>query len=475
MLANWQQSQRQTFFYPSNKVLFAFPRPKFYLTNEELFGPSSNYCHVTSTRLNDVDTTDFLVLSRNRNRTPPVQLTHHIKPNNRQTKITKRQAERIKTSKSLPSIKKTKGTPVAILIHTTKDKIHFFPNESAEDDGCSTVSTVTTNSTHTSSEDELSSDLSPLLKLTPTIHASCDLDYFDDVDIEPPKIMFPTTGSREDSCFFKGMTVSFNSTNSVLENKENIENKETNFNIWRAPILATTQTPPSSQQLAQLININDTSFKIPFHVVLDIEGTLLHKNILRPHVEELIELLFTKFTSVSLWTMHSQQWVADTCLQTIFPLVDKLFKQNKQNKQVDGSSSDNYTPWMFRYIWSSDKNELHDGGVPGFPLKDLTHLYFSSSSDMNSSNTLFVDNNSWQTQNNPQNAILVSTFQGDLSDTTLKSLACTLEKVGCLYQKEYVFNNHTLDVRDALKIFFPPDSIGMKQPLQSIKDMITTL
>lgn len=143
-----------------------------------------------------------------------------------------------------------------------------------------------------------------------------------------------------------------------------------------------------------------------FHLILDVDGTLVEEVVdqkevprLRPHLKEFLDYAFEHFVSVIVWTNAGSEWCN--------PILERIQEETKCRE--------------FRVVLTGDKRtSLNE-------VKNLKKIY-KICPDMNKDNTLILDNTPATYRNNYGNAIGITTWFGNENDTQLLQVMANLER-----------------------------------------------
>lgn len=150
-------------------------------------------------------------------------------------------------------------------------------------------------------------------------------------------------------------------------------------------------------------------------LVLDIDGTLVHNTIDRPHARKFIQWTLDNFQHVAIWTMASMDWAREVVTRLGFKESDFLFIYDGDRgtpKIIEGNLE--YRKSL-RKIWQQQ----------GMRAKGITKM-----------NTLIIDDLVEVCKDNLGNMIRIPSFEGDPSD---KALVKVMEF--------FTNNEHPTDVR----------------------------
>ena len=117
------------------------------------------------------------------------------------------------------------------------------------------------------------------------------------------------------------------------------------------------------------------------NIILDIDGTLIHNNTPRPHLEYFLEECFKHFKNVSIWTASSKNWCNHVNNNIFQPIIDNINK--KHNKT-----------YRFDFVFNASKCTTYRSPYEMYPVteKRLRKLHRSKRfTDYTVENTLIVD------------------------------------------------------------------------------------
>lgn len=153
------------------------------------------------------------------------------------------------------------------------------------------------------------------------------------------------------------------------------------------------------------------------HLVLDLDETLVYGTSInlpstpRPHLYEFLDFCFENFNTVNIWTAAGDEW-------WIF---------NKKIHFKDYNFNLVYTRKRCAHTW--DYSLSHDRDPTFRPYKPLIKMWRRSTNDMTRTNTIIIDDDRFNSHKNYGNAIWISPFEGDPSDTELLNMKEKLSKV----------------------------------------------
>lgn len=177
------------------------------------------------------------------------------------------------------------------------------------------------------------------------------------------------------------------------------------------PITTTTTTTIEHIEHIETIVAKKTANLSKFHLVLDIDGTLVHTvaqhegmifgepdyedldlklcSYKRPGLTKFMEFCFTHFQSVSLWTAGTQEY-ADFVARSVAP-----------------------KGYQFLFVLSRMHCKDHPS-IEGTLVKDMHDLWNSDIAktfQINEENSFIIDDNDDYCSSNPRNAIIVKTWK----------------------------------------------------------------
>jgi len=136
------------------------------------------------------------------------------------------------------------------------------------------------------------------------------------------------------------------------------------------------------------------------NLILDMDGTLINeKKEPRPHLQAFFHYIFQHFERVSIWTAALDVWFNDVYQHVFKPLIPK------------GKS--------FHFVWCRDKCKLLNIGSSTMIVKPLSKIYNSFPNFYNQRNTLIIDDTHFTYRENIGNAIKISSYSNNRSDTEL--------------------------------------------------------
>lgn len=151
------------------------------------------------------------------------------------------------------------------------------------------------------------------------------------------------------------------------------------------------------------------------HIVLDLDSTLIDSNgrgeiFARPFLEEFMYFVFHNFKSVSIWTAASKEWLKE--------VISKVLKE----KIPDGMS--------FRRLFYRKQCRLLNNYNGSYEFyKPLSFLY-GLHDDMNSKNTLMVDDSDVTFHGNRSNGYQILAYDNGNRDDELMGLIIDLKECG---------------------------------------------
>lgn len=146
------------------------------------------------------------------------------------------------------------------------------------------------------------------------------------------------------------------------------------------------------------------------NLILDMDGTLINERMEpRPHLKEFFEYVFSHFSNVSIWTFANTHWFA-LVYHTVFV---HLLPKGK----------------TFHFVWCRVNCKLVEY-VPNIPMvvKPLVEIYKRYPIVYNPYNTLILDDTPSTYRENVGNAIRISTYSVNKTDTELLNIMYEFER-----------------------------------------------
>ena len=153
------------------------------------------------------------------------------------------------------------------------------------------------------------------------------------------------------------------------------------------------------------------------HLILDIDETLLCYSFPRPYLKEFMYFVFKNFTSVSLWTAATSNWLEYCHKNILLPHMppNSEFKFMWHRKKCDAKLFNNITKTPINANSTFDK--IASGNFIYY--KSLQKV-FSEFEELNEKNTIIIDDNILTCLENKHNSIHIKEFDDPIDIELLK-------------------------------------------------------